>query len=276
MGRCVICGEPAGFIRTTHRACRARFKQGKYELADLVARSTNPGQNAEGLIERIEELRDRVKLDTSAFRSALVSGWGKAVERALDDGVLSKDEEEMLAEIRSKYGLSQSDLDAHGAYTRLVQGGVLRDLMNGDLVSRVDVLGGVPFNLQKSEQLIWVFQGTEYFEDRTRTRYVGGSQGMSVRIAKGVYYRTSAFKGERVQSSERVHVDTGILGVTNKHLYFSGPAKSFRIRHDKVVTFEPYSDGIGLHRDAASAKPQAFVTGEGWFTYNLIVNAARL
>jgi len=36
----------------------------------------------------------------------------------------------------------------------------------------------------------------------------------------------------------------------------------------------PYSDGIGIHRDAASAKPQIFVTGDGWFTYNLVVNLA--
>jgi len=42
----------------------------------------------------------------------------------------------------------------------------------------------------------------------------------------------------------------------------------------KVVSFVPFSDGFGIHRDAASVKPQMFLTGDGWFAYNLFVNLA--
>ncbi len=136
--------------------------------------------------------------------------------------------------------------------------------------------GNLPFNLQKTENLVWVFQGVNYYEEKTRTRYVGGSQGVSIRIAKGVYYRTGAFKGERVQSSETVHADTGLLGVTNKHIYFAGSSKRFRIAFNKIVSFEPFSDGIGVQRDAQTAKAQSFQTGDGWFTYNLITNLAQM
>ncbi|MGI6285975.1 hypothetical protein SEF58_09180 [Neomoorella humiferrea] len=38
----------------------------------------------------------------------------------------------------------------------------------------------------------------------------------------------------------------------------------------------PYSDGIGIQRDAARAKPQFFITGDGWYIYNLVTNAAKL
>lgn len=136
--------------------------------------------------------------------------------------------------------------------------------------------GGLPFNLQKSEKVVWVFQGVNYYEEKTRTRYVGGSHGVSVRIAKGLYYRTGAFKGERVQTSETVHANTGLLGVTNKHIYFAGPSKRFRIAYNKIVAFEPFSHGIGVQRDAQTAKPQSFLTGDGWFTYNLITNLAQM
>jgi len=71
-------------------------------------------------------------------------------------------------------------------------------------------------------------------------------------------------------------VDSGVLAFTTKHLYFSSPSKRFRIRYDKIVAFEPYEDGIGVQRDAASAKPQTFITGDGWFTYNLVANLARM
>lgn len=38
----------------------------------------------------------------------------------------------------------------------------------------------------------------------------------------------------------------------------------------------PFEDGVGIHRDAQTAKPQIFLTGDGWFTYNLLANAANV
>ena len=60
---------------------------------------------------------------------------------------------------------------------------------------------------------------------------------------------------------EQVHVDNGLLGVTNKHLYFVGATKRFRIRYDKIISFDPLQDGISVQRDAMTATPQTFVTG---------------
>ena len=34
-------------------------------------------------------------------------------------------------------------------------------------------------------------------------------------------------------------------------------------------------DGIGVMRDAQTAKPQEFRTSDGWFIYNLVTNLAR-
>lgn len=53
--------------------------------------------------------------------------------------------------------------------------------------------------------------------------------------------------------------------MTNKNLYFSGGGKSLRIPHLKIVTIEPYYDGVGVQRDAQTARPQFFITGNGWF-----------
>jgi hypothetical protein len=71
-------------------------------------------------------------------------------------------------------------------------------------------------------------------------------------------------------------VDTGIAVITAKNIYFCGPAKSFRVAYKKIVSFQPFSDGFGITRDAISAKPQIFVTGDGWFAYNLVTNLAKL
>ena len=105
--------------------------------------------------------------------------------------------------------------------------------------------------------------------------YVGGSQGVSVRVAKGVYFRMGGFRGHSIEMCDIEQVDIGMLGVTTQHLYFAGLRQSFRIPYAKVVTFTPFTDAIGVCRDGVRAKPQYFVTGEGWFIYNLVKNLAQ-
>ena len=73
---------------------------------------------------------------------------------------------------------------------------------------------------------------------------------------------------------ETVHADTGLLGLTTKHICFAGPKKKFRVRCDRTVAFRPCSDGLGLMRDTRRAKPQTFRTGDGWSVYNLAANLA--
>ena len=43
-----------------------------------------------------------------------------------------------------------------------------------------------------------------------------------------------------------------------------------------IVALDPYEDGSGIMRDAQTAKPQSFGTGDGWFACNLAVNLAQM
>lgn len=276
MGVCAYCGKSAGFLRSSHRDCREAHDRAVSGIADRVAGAGLRASEADGLMTEIDAAAKRGRLDAAALRKAIVAGWERAVEHAFADGVLSADEEQALSGLAKRFNLSGEELDGNGAWTRLVEGAVLRDVLDGNVPERMDVAGRLPFNFQKSERLVWLFENTEYLEDKTRTHYRGGSQGVSIRIARGLYYRTGGFRGERIQTTETVSVDTGLLGATTKHLYFSGPKTGFRIRYDRIVAFEPYSDGIGVQREAASAKPQKFLTGDGWFVYNLVTNLARL
>ena len=84
------------------------------------------------------------------------------------------------------------------------------------------------------------------------------------------------FRSRPIEWEETVHADTGTLGLTTKHIYFSGSRKKFRVRYDRIVSFDPYDDGFGIMRDTQTAKPQTFRTGDGWFVYNLAVNLAQM
>jgi hypothetical protein len=205
----------------------------------------------------------------------ITQGWEKAVDAALEDGVLTVDEEQTLVKSAQGLSLTQQDLDTNGAYSRVAKAAVIRELLEGKLPQRVTVVGEVPFNFQKGENLLWLFPGATYLEQRMRTQYEGSYQGVSVRVARGLYYRTGGFRGRPVSTAEMVNLGQGSFGITERHMYFSGPSKAFRVRYDKIVSFTAYSDGIGFQRDAQTAKPQVFITGDGWFTYNLVVNLAK-
>ena len=207
----------------------------------------------------------------------LTRAWEAAVESALEDGLLTLDEENALNRYMDHFGLNRDRLDRNGVLTQMVKGAVLRDVAQGIVPNRQRITGRLPFNLMKSEKLVWVMQDVDYLEVVTRRERRGSSHGVSIRIARGVYYRPSTFRSRSVEWEETVHQDTGLLGFTTKHLYFSGVRKRFRVRYDRIVDFEPFSDGFGIMRDAqTTAKAQSFRTGDGWFAYNLAANLAQM
>ena len=226
-------------------------------------------------LTELENALHETELSASERRQLLAQAWEAAVEGSLEDGVLSLDEENALSRYLAHFNLSQADVDGNGAYHSMVQSAVIREAAEGVIPDRLGNIGPVPFNLMKSEQLVWVIDGVDYYEVKTRRERRGTSHGVSIRVAKGLYYRPSTFRSRPVEWEETVHEDTGLLGVTSKHIYFHGRRKRFRIRYDRIVSFEPYSDGIGVMRDAQTAKPQSFLTGDGWFIYNLVTNLAQ-
>ncbi len=129
----------------------------------------------------------------------------------------------------------------------------------------------LPFKFMQSEHLIYVFTLVRYFEQRTKREIEGRSAGVSVRVMKGVSVRLGQSKGIPVEKEELIDREYGTLAITTKHLYFSGfssvrllPAstKSFRIKHSKIVSIVPYSDGVSITRDRVNAQPEFFVVGE--------------
>ncbi len=283
MGKCIFCGESAGFLRRAHKECQIKNDREQREreaskqliLSEIEVAGVSK-RDLPLLKQKITKMAESHKIDSSILESLVICGWENLVERAFDDGILTEEEESNLTKLKEYFSLSEIQLDRRGVFTKMLKGSVLRDLMNGILPENEKIDRNLPFNFQKGEKAIWVFQDVDYYEQKKRIEYVGGSQGVSIRIAKGLYYRTGSFKGERVETEETIHADTGTLCVTNKHVYFSGVTKGFRIKHDKIVSLQLFSDGIGLQRDLATAKPQSFVTGDGWFIYNLITNATQL
>ena len=143
--------------------------------------------------------------------------------------------------------------DLHQAIMKVLADGKLPDI-------NWERDGRLPFKLMKSEHLIYVFSKVRYLEQRTKREVVGRSAGVSIRVAKGVSFRTGASKGTPVEKDEVVDRGVGLMAITTKHLYFSGE-RSFRIPFGKMVSVESLADGVVVTRDRASAQPEIFIVG---------------
>jgi hypothetical protein len=275
VSNCMFCGKPAGLFHNKHHECVEKHESGKRRITDLILEGLSSPAFVGSTASRVRQVAEQSFISESERRELCLAAWSSAVNNALDDGVLSEELETRLVDLKESLSLSSRDLLQTDAWDRMAKSGVLRDLMNGVIPKRARFDGNLPLNFQKGEQVVWTFDRVDYLEDRTRRQYVGGSTGISVRVMKGIYYHVGGFKGQAIDRTERVHVDTGLVAVTTRQIYFSGAKKAFRILYTKIVSFEPFSNGLGIIRDGTSAKPQIFVTHDGWFTYNLVTNLAR-
>lgn len=104
----------------------------------------------------------------------------------------------------------------------------------------LQTIDNVPIILKKNEIPYLSIPSVEFHEDRMVRHSTGGA----VRIMKGVY-----LGGSRSESHpERRHIDTGQLVLTNRRLVFVGSRKSIDADLRKIVSLEPYEDGIAVNR----------------------------
>jgi hypothetical protein len=62
-------------------------------------------------------------------------------------------------------------------------------------------------------------------------------------------WRLGRFKSKSESHEELRNIDTGTLTITNKRLVFSGAVKNISIELKKIVSIDPYEDGISLSKE---------------------------
>ncbi|HEC91449.1 MAG TPA: zinc-ribbon domain-containing protein [Candidatus Atribacteria bacterium] len=108
--------------------------------------------------------------------------------------------------------------------------------------------GKSPIILKKNERLQMALPNVSLIEPRAvRT---GGYGGGSFRVTKGVSLRTGRFQME--SHDELKTIDQGTFVLTDERVVFSGTKRTVNIDLKKILSIEPYSNGIGLRRTGKS------------------------
>lgn len=124
--------------------------------------------------------------------------------------------------------------------------------------------------------MIWPFVGVVLYEEVVRRQSYGASRGLSIRIAKGVYYRIGAFKGEPLITTSLKPKYAGSLIITNRNVYFYSTEKSIRWPYNKIISFVPFEDAIGIQPDRMNAKTIYLKGLDGRFAFNVISNIQNM
>lgn len=230
-----------------------------------------------------QALNAQIGYESIVFK-LLSDGWEAAIEEAFEDNLLSQEEERALTRFRDHFSLDDDFVSKKGERIRqsailsrkskkIEQGAILREVFEGRVPAKTP--SDLRFNFTKKETLVYQCKGVDYYEWVTQSRIKGSSHGLSIRVAKGLYYRPSTFSAGVEKTENNEYLATGDLAITDQHIYFVSSMISFRIPYKKIVSFEPYSDGLGVQKDGVRAKPQTFMTDDGWFLYNLVTNLPR-
>lgn len=283
--RCIHCGKRCRVFTSAHKKCSLKNSESREKIRQEVEKYfdrfnekdfKNVDENySDKEFSQLEFIAEEGFVNLYFILTRLLD---QKVEQFLDDGVLTQNEESFLGHFIQQFNIEQETyIDSFKIKHKIVKASILRNLYDGNpMKSRIKLDGSLPFKFLNKEYLVYLDNYVDYFEKRIKTTYEGGSDGVSIKLMKGVYYRKSSFRGKPVKTLKTVPVGNGTLALTNKHLYFSSTNKNFRIRLDRIVTVTPYEDGIGIQKDGVSSKPMIFSNIDGWFYYNFIQNSDNI
>jgi hypothetical protein len=219
MGTCIYCGEAAGWFHRVHPKCREQHEVAQKKIPEFFKEYVNSDMPAHRFGELTRRVADEHFVSSQELHSLAIAGFHNAVDAAMEHQVASKAEETKLVQLQREFSLTQTELG--GSIERLVKSAILRDLDEGVIKSRVSV-EDLTINLLRDEVVLWLFNNSELYEFKSQATYVGVSQGISLRIVRGVYYRVGAFKGQRIETKNLVREDSGSFIVTRACLQLGG------------------------------------------------------
>ncbi len=266
MGSCRYCGKSAGVLSTVHQACVVAHNQASTKIPQLVASWTG---DAATLVRVVRDAGRVGLLNPSELNAAISEGLNNMIDAGTMAGPLSEVDTAKVIDIRKAFG-NDCHADQSGPLQRkLVQSTILRELNAGKQPSLVQADGSMGIFIGPNEVTIWI-AAAALLETKTHSTFVGGTNGLSVRLMKGVYYHVGSFKGQSVKYDVTETTDSGWLVFTDKTIYFKGSKRAFTLKYPKILGLDADSTSITVHMDGRSLKPFTFGILDVAFISNLL------
>lgn len=262
MGQCKYCKQDAGLFRSFHTECQLAHSTAKREIVELVARNGTDIEQVKYIEKEAKKLASSGFIDPIALRYIMVEGWERVVFETLARSGNLMEELETLDELAKRLYLpesviikSKATLELKRIWDSVQRESILDELSNGRIPSECLDRYQLPFNLQVSETLVWMFINV--------SSYAWGMTKPAIREAWG---------WGKIRNAEYgwLAAGDGILGITSRHIYFHGSA-SHRHSYNSILAFDYSDDGIILRLDPyTNFPPLMFSTEDNSFAFQLV------
>lgn len=107
----------------------------------------------------------------------------------------------------------------------------------------IPTIEGTNLNLEDGEVCCYMDNASTFKDKTITTGYTGKSGGVSIRIAKGISYRTGGGGSKAIRKTERT-IYNGVLYITTKRVIYTSQNESFDKTFDKITSVQELKDGI--------------------------------
>lgn len=232
----------------------ARYQHQQARCANLdvykqaLLEAANDGQLRDCDMEELSRLKARLQLTDSDVADMGVEVYQHAVSAAVGRTFVTERDQWGLARFQDFLGLDDSDLliPKQEMAVYLAEYERYRGACDGTF----DEITVDNIVLHRQEKACW--EEPARLMEPSRGRHISGqSSGVSVRVAKGFYYRAGSFEGLAEPDDDLVSVSNGRLIITNQRVIFAGDTKSFSTDLAKILSIEMLCLPYGLQVSAA-------------------------
>jgi hypothetical protein len=256
-----------------------------------MADAVTTGKKYSEVSDKIDKLASEINLSLAQLNAGIINSWSQAtIERSKAQPMSGIEGDAVWKLLADAEGLTEEAFSSAiqaGTANAVIMAGVQASWFSSTIWAALNGKGVesncLPpqirnaFNLQAGEYRVWGMTHMLLRQQSLRVSYAGGYDGMSIRVAGGLWYRFGGGRGHREEHSELQDVDMGDFLLTNRAIYFGGNQRgvNFRLPYKQIMRFQYYTDAVGVCRSGASE--QIFIpknTGIpddcGWFLFNVL------
>ena len=208
-------------------------------LQDALADARLRDDERASLARLAQQLRLPESVQAELYQRSTRALMAGLLDRSVADRRLSPEELHQLAAVAQHLGVAP-DLDS-ATEAMLDRYALFWRIENGDLPSVT-----VENVALDADETCHSIAPAERYDRRTDAGGPDAEGIVSVRIARGVYYRVGSVSDAGINRAPLKRVDRGRLVVTSQRVLFEGPQGSVAWRLRDIASYQVYADGIAL------------------------------
>lgn len=139
---------------------------------------------------------------------------------------------------------------------------------------KIPNIQGTNLNLTSGETCCYMDKAYTFKDKTITTGYTGKTGGFSIRIAKGLSYRTGGVGSKAIRETERTTYH-GILYITSKRVIFTSGDESFDKPFDKITSIQESNDGVNIQIGSHLYSITVGTHSEFMKVFNLVKNSTK-